>query len=221
MFVSIFIQKITLNRLIYVAKISPSCMDHRNITDHYEKLFYKMLKSHHGDTVSGLLLIYPSCVIHIIESSSQALYAILQDLAQLQNQDARSMLESSKVLVFSQKVPNRLFLQWYFRIINFPVVYLGSFIEEQAAASVLEDCLRLLLKLGVFLSQTLKLGSKGPGESLHDLAPQLLVREEVIRFLVTSDTLLTPEQFLAMYARPLNSPGDSDQVWPIPQHLHL
>ncbi|KAM3916092.1 testis-expressed protein 47-like [Leptodactylus fuscus] len=213
--------KSIIHRLIYVARISPAqahCMD---IPDHYEKLFNQLIKSNLGESISGLLLLYPSCVVHMIEASSEIVTGINQDLVQIQNQGANSLLRDIKILVISHNIPSRLLPQWYFRIVRLPTQYLYDFEHGQSVETAVEECLTLMTKLGMFLSQILELGSKGPGENLHDLAPELLVREEIICFLLQSERFLAPEEFLAMYNKPINSSVTSDFLWPVSQQLSL
>ncbi|KAM4632461.1 testis-expressed protein 47-like [Discoglossus pictus] len=213
-------KKCITDRLIYVANISPEQVK-RDITDRYERVFHNLIKSHLGETISGLLLLYPSCIIHIIESSSEILYAILQDLVEAQQQDANPLLQNSKILTISHNIPSRLFSQWYFRYISLPTVYLEDTMEQPSALSLLGDTLALLLKLGVFLAKILKPGMRGPGENLHTLVPDLLIRESVVCLLIKSKQFLTPQQFLEMYDKPLNFISDSDEVWPVPQHIYM
>ncbi|KAG9463147.1 hypothetical protein GDO78_022307 [Eleutherodactylus coqui] len=162
-------------------------------TDHYERLFHQLIKSNLGESISGLLLLYPGCVIH--------------------------MIEDIKIIVISHNIPSRLLPRWSFHIVGLPIQYLDDFGNEQSEETMVEECLTLMMKLGLFLSQALKSGSKGPEDNLHDLAPGLLVREQIIFFLIRSERFLKPEEFLAMYNKPINSSVASDLVWPAPQYL--
>ncbi|XP_063790811.1 testis-expressed protein 47-like [Pseudophryne corroboree] len=210
-----------IHRLFYVAKRSPEQAYCGKITDHYERLFHKQIKSNLGESISGLLLIYPSCVIHMVESSSEILQGIIQDLVEIQNQGANSLLQDTRILVLSHNIPSRLLPQWYFHEVRLPVLYLSDMASEESLEPVVEDCLTVMLKLGVCVSQMLQPGSKCPGGHLTDLAPELLVREDIINFLTQSDMLLEPRAFLALYNKPINAPFESDEVWPTPQHQFL
>ncbi|XP_044160651.1 testis-expressed protein 47-like isoform X1 [Bufo gargarizans] len=208
--------KSVVHRLIYVARISPERGHRGDIPDHYDRLFHRLVKSNLGESISGLLLLYPSSVIHMIEASSEILTGINQDLIQIQNQGANSLLQDIKILVISHNIPSRLLPQWYFRIVRLPTQYLGDYGHGQTVDAAVEECLTLMLKLGMFLSRILKLGSKGPGEDLHDLAPELLVREETICFLLRSERFLKPEEFFTMYNKPINSSvssGEHSAAW--------
>ncbi|CAI9608858.1 unnamed protein product, partial [Staurois parvus] len=189
------------HRLLYAAKISPE--SYKDFTDHCEKLFKKLLKSNLGESISGLLLVYPTCVIHIIESSSEILYGIIQDLAHIQKDGVK------------------LFQQWYFHIMRLQSHYPDDVTQTQSEEEVVERCITTLLKLGIFLSEMLQPGSKGPGVDLQGLAPEMCVQEEIIHFLIKSNRFLKPAEFLAMYDRTVNVSSVSDELWPASQHFYL
>ncbi|XP_053550174.1 testis-expressed protein 47-like [Bombina bombina] len=196
--------KCILYRMFYVAEISSTQAKSNNINDHYEQLIHNLTKSHLGAAISGLLLLYPSHIIHIIESSSEILYAILQDLVQIQEQGTSSILQNSKILVISSKIPERLLPRWYSHTVRFPTVYLEDTSDGQPELNLLEDSLTLLLRLVAFVSDSITPGTKGPGQHLPTLAPELLLREAVVHKLIKTSEFLTPQIFLEMYDSPLN-----------------
>ncbi|XP_077305459.1 testis-expressed protein 47 isoform X2 [Lithobates pipiens] len=215
------INKSVNHRLFYAAKISPEGTNYKDFTDHCDKLFKKLLQSNLGEAITGLLLIYPTCVIHIIESSSEILFRIIQDLAHIQRDGVNSLLQEARILVISHNISSRLFQQWDYHRMRLQSNYIHDDTENQSEEEVAERCFTTLLKLGIFLSDIMQPGSKGPGEDLHELAPELRVQEETIHFLLKSDRFLKPEEFLAMYDRPVNVSILSDQLWPASQHFYL
>nr|XP_033819730.1 testis-expressed protein 47-like [Geotrypetes seraphini] len=196
-------RKCVLHRLFYVASISPTQKSLTDVTVYYEKLISNFPKSHLGDSISGLLLLYQSCIIHVLESTSDNLYLVLKDLAQMPTESPSSILQNVKILVISHNIPNRLFSQWSFRIIDVPMKYLEDTTHEQPLETVLSECLILMLKMAIYLSKMPKIGRQGTGENLHALIPDLLVREDVIRYFCKSQELMTPAQFLQAFNRPL------------------
>uniref|UniRef100_A0A8C8S226 Testis expressed 47 n=1 Tax=Pelusios castaneus TaxID=367368 RepID=A0A8C8S226_9SAUR len=182
---------------------------------YHERLFQNILKYHLGEPVSGLLLFYPSSILHILESSSGTLYHILQDLASLQN----ALLQEIKILVVSHNIPTRLFLQWYVTRVTLPVTYLEDVTQSQSTEEVVTECLTLLLKLGTYLSKTFKVklvSSKGLGDNLHTLVPELLIPAETISYLCKAKQFMSPEEFLKMYSNPLQPAMASGLEHPAP-----
>ncbi|XP_078520955.1 testis-expressed protein 47-like isoform X1 [Lissotriton helveticus] len=210
-----------LHRLFYVADKSEARIDYRDLSGYHDRLFHNIVKTHLGEAISGLLLIYPMTIVHILESSIDVLYCVLQDLVEMQKRNSMPLLKNAKILIMSHNIPVRLFPQWYFRIISLPVRYMEESLEGQSMESVVMDSLTQLLKLSVFFSKTARIGSKGPGENLHDVAPQLLLREATVSYLCASKEWLTPDQFLAQYNKPVQISAASDDVWPIPGHVYL
>ncbi|XP_069590667.1 testis-expressed protein 47-like isoform X2 [Ranitomeya imitator] len=144
------------HRMIYVARITPGQAHRRDIPDHCERLFHRLIKSNLGESISGLLLLYPGCVIHMIEASSEILSGINQDLIQIQGPN--SLLQDIRILVISHNIRSRLLPQWYFHTVTLPTQYLGD-VGSGLSETVVEECLTLMLKLGVFLSQILSLNA--------------------------------------------------------------
>eukprot|EP00079_Xenopus_tropicalis_P017740 XP_004918089.2 PREDICTED: uncharacterized protein C7orf62-like isoform X2 [Xenopus tropicalis] len=178
-----------------------------------------MAKSRLGEPVSGLLLIYPHCTVHILESSGEALYAIIQDLVQMEQPGAHSLLQDPKILVMSRYIPARLFLQWQFLLVSLPMTYLDNIVLNKTLLTLLEECLVQLLKLAVFWSDAQM--NNNTSQDLNIDLQRLLVREEIVSALLHSPDLQTPAEFLQMYSSPFHISSESDQVWPMAQHTHL
>ncbi|OCT64369.1 testis-expressed protein 47 [Xenopus laevis] len=212
-------KKFVLHRLFLVAKRSPDQVDPRDITEHYEALFHAMVKSRLAEPVSGLLLIYPHCTVHIIESSSEALYAIIQDLEQMEQPGVHSLLQDSKILVMSRDIPGRLFLQWNFLVVNLPMTYLDNIALNKTLLTLLEEGLSLLLKLAVYLSNAQT--NNNTSQDVDRDMQQLLVREEIVSALLHSPDLQTPAEFLQLFSSPFHISNETDQVWPMAEHSHL
>ncbi|XP_067390449.1 testis-expressed protein 47 isoform X2 [Emydura macquarii macquarii] len=138
-----------------------------------------------------------------LKSSSGTLYHILQDLASLQKQGSSALLQEIKILVVSHNIPTRLFLQWYVTMVTLPVTYLEDVTQSQSTEEVVTECLTLFLKLGTYLSKTFKVSSKGLGDNLHTLVPELLIPAETISFLCKAKEFMSPAEFLKMYNNPL------------------
>ncbi|XP_060116989.1 testis-expressed protein 47 [Heteronotia binoei] len=173
----------------------------------HEHLFQRIAKVHLGEPVTGVLLIYPSCVLHILESSSGTLYHILKELAASENQGPEPFLRDVKILVMSHNIPTKLFMQWYATAVEVPET-LEDITQTQTTEEVITECLTLILRLGVYLA-TLKVGSKGLADCLHSVVPELLIPMETIKCLCRAEKCLSPREFLDMYNRPLQPIMDS------------
>ncbi|KAH0629577.1 hypothetical protein JD844_011751 [Phrynosoma platyrhinos] len=68
-------------------RISPDLADKRDLAEYWEQLFVNLQRSsYQGEGITGLLLLYPTCIVHILESSTDMLYSILRDLRNMEEQ---------------------------------------------------------------------------------------------------------------------------------------
>ncbi|XP_063148670.1 testis-expressed protein 47-like isoform X2 [Candoia aspera] len=202
--------KSLLHRLIFLAKISPDLADKRYLAEYWEQLFLNLQRhSYQGVGVTGLLLLYPTYIIHILESSSDVLYSVLRDLRDMEQQK-RVLVLDAKILVMSHNLPARLFQQWNYKVLNLPERYLNyeTPLEEPVEATICE-CLTALLRLGKHL---LKYPKNLPDDFLEEV-PEFIVSQDTIGFLLECQELLSPAQFLHLFELPPNIQMDSGFVF--------
>ncbi|XP_069037018.1 testis-expressed protein 47-like isoform X2 [Lepisosteus oculatus] len=209
-------------RLIYVAKISTSTVKKRDITDHYEQLFNHLQKNPQAEGITGLLLLYPRCILHVLESSSDVLNTILQDLRAMEEKGTDSLLKDARILVMSYSVPAHVFHEWGFRCLNLPLSLQEEARSPQTMESLVPDCLSLLYRLCAHLLKgSTDQGDREEGEAGEEVQEQdLLVEEETVAQLCHSTALRTPASFLQAYHAPLHVLMDSEIVWPTQCHLY-
>ncbi|XP_035513937.1 testis-expressed protein 47 [Morone saxatilis] len=203
-------EKIVLQRLIVIARLPHHLADRTELGAHYEKLHFQLSKEYMRDHMTGLLLIYPSCLLHIIESSREVLISVLKDLQEIQQQPDCSLLEAPKVVFMAHNHQSRLFQQWSYKVLS----------EDQAAGDTgakrpeEEEEASTETLVCTVLSALQKLGETSralPGLVL-DETPELIVSQEVLEELWARDELQTPQQHLQMYNSPLNISMDFGQV---------
>nr|XP_025959759.1 testis-expressed protein 47-like [Dromaius novaehollandiae] len=197
-----------LHRLVVVARRGEGA-EAAAVAGYHRRLFENALKCHSGEQVSGLLLLYSSCVLHVIESCIGTIHLIIQDLASLQNQGHNALLQEIKVLVVSHNIPTRLFPDWYVTTVTPPVTYLQDATQSQSTAEVVTECLTLLFKLAAYVPKMLEDDSDDLSNNLHTLAPELLIPAETINYLCNIEECASPEEFLKMYLNPLQPAMDS------------
>ncbi|XP_048190433.1 testis-expressed protein 47 [Perognathus longimembris pacificus] len=212
------LKKFLLDRMFLVASIQEN-VEKKAIGEYYEQLFQTILKNHLGEGVTGLLLIYPTSILHILESSNGTLLQILSDYVTHEKDDEEFLFQNVKIVTVSHDVPTRIFLHWHVSIIKVPVIYLDDVTQSLSLNEVLTDYLTLTHKLGVFLFKTVKVGSKGPGDTLHIVAPDLLPPEQIVKYLCRAEELMDPATFLNMYSKPIHITFDSEVVWPAPSRF--
>ncbi|KFP40811.1 Uncharacterized protein C7orf62, partial [Chlamydotis macqueenii] len=185
---------------------------------YHRELFENILKDHAKEHVTGLLLLYSSCICQVVESCSSTIHLIIQDLASLQNQGESALLQEIKVLVVAHNVPARLFPDWYAATATSPVTWPQGSTHSESTAEVAAECITLLLKLAVCI-QSLEEESEDTDEGVHTVGPELLIPVETINCLHNAEECASPEDFLRIYLSPAQPALDSETVWPVPSHF--
>ncbi|XP_042305960.1 testis-expressed protein 47-like isoform X2 [Sceloporus undulatus] len=202
-------RKSLLHRLVFLAKISPDLADKRDLAEYWEQLFVNLQRSsYQGEGITGLLLLYPTCIVHILESSSDVLYSILRDLRDMEEQQ-RALVLDAKILIMSHKIPSRLFQQWHYKVLRVSERHLDyDTSQEDSAETLTHECLTVLLKLGKHLLQHPK-SPKNLPDTILEKVPELIVHQNTICYLLACHELLSPAQYLQLFDFPVNLQMDS------------
>ncbi|XP_045649273.1 testis-expressed protein 47 [Ursus americanus] len=212
------LKKFLLHRMFLVAEITANT-EKKDFADYYEQAFQSILKHHLGEAVTGFLLVYPTSILHVLESSNGTLYQILLDYLNHRKSEAEFFIHGMKIIVVSHNIPTRLFMQWHVSVIKVPVMYLDDMTQTQSVEEVVTEFLTQTHKLALHLLKTVKVGAKGPGDNLHQLAPELLIPEQIIKYLCKSEEFLDPETFINIYNKPIHVTLDSEVIWPAPTYF--
>ncbi|KAF7249167.1 Testis-expressed protein 47 [Varanus komodoensis] len=213
--------KSLLHRLIFLAKISPDLADKRDLAAYWEQLFTSLPScGYQGEGVTGLLLLYPTYVVHILEASSDVLYSILRDLRDVEQQQ-RVLILDAKILIMSHNLPIRLFQQWNYKVLNMPGTQLGyDMPHEEPAEAIVCECLAVLLKLGMHLQKYPK-SPKNLPDTILEKVPELIVPQGTICYLLECQELLSPAEYLHLFDSPVDISTDSGtvQFWQARNHV--
>ncbi|XP_008147539.1 testis-expressed protein 47 [Eptesicus fuscus] len=212
------LKKFLLDRMFLVAKTKDN-VEKKDVTEYYEQLFQSIAKPYASEAVTGLLLIYRTFILHILESSSGTLYRILSDYINHKKKGGNYFIQGMKIIVMSHNIPTRIFMQWHVIVIKVPVMYLDDVTQSQSLREVITEFLTQTHKLALYFFKTLKVGAKGPSENLHQPAPELLLPEQIIKYLYESEEFIDPETFINMYNRPIHITFDTEVVWPAPSRF--
>uniref|UniRef100_A0A8C0G6W0 Uncharacterized protein n=1 Tax=Chelonoidis abingdonii TaxID=106734 RepID=A0A8C0G6W0_CHEAB len=179
-----------------VASASKHCVRSGFSTGYWHRLFLSLQRYYQGEGVTGLLLLYPTYVVHTLEVRGRAL-----------------VLEP-KILVLSHNIPSRLFQQWSYKVLAVPSRHLGyDTSREEPIETITGECLAMLLKLGMHLLKYPKVGTLGGPLNLPDAVLEevsnLIIPQDTIYHLLECRELLSPAQFLQAYDSPLNVVMDS------------
>ncbi|KAK5906334.1 hypothetical protein CgunFtcFv8_002213 [Champsocephalus gunnari] len=110
-------ERIVLQRLIVIARLPHDLADRTELGAHYERLNFQLSKRYSRDLMTGRLYIYPSCLLHIIESSREVLLSVLTDLKDMQHHTHGALLEAPRVVFMAHHPQSRLFQQWSYKAV--------------------------------------------------------------------------------------------------------
>ncbi|XP_008276016.1 testis-expressed protein 47 [Stegastes partitus] len=207
-------EKIVLQRLIVIARLPHDPADRTELGAHYENLKFQLNKQYIWDHITGLLLIYPSCLLHVVESSRDILISVLKDLTVMQQQPHCALMEA-KIVFMAHDPESRLFHQWSYKVLdagqaagNTGVKELEE--DENSTETLVCSVLSALQKL----SEQLEITKKALPGSVLDETPELIVPLKVLDKLLGRDELLSPQQYLQMYNSPLHVSIEFGQINP-------
>ncbi|XP_035263103.1 testis-expressed protein 47 [Anguilla anguilla] len=206
--------KFLLHRLVVVGRISPELADKRDLGAHYEKLSQRLQLGYQADAFTGLLLLYPSHVVHVVESSSEVLVYVLRDLCDIQTRPHSGLILESRILVVSHDIQSRLFQDWSYKVLDLPATTLTDRRKQESIEKLVISTLKLILKLGSHLQKMSKgQTSSVSDESLLKQVPELIVPQDVLAQLIERKELLTPQQYLQTYHSPIHMPINSGHTF--------
>lgn len=104
----------TLTRLLYVAKLSTTAVV-SEICD-----FHAQFLAEVDSDVTGLLVIQAGSLLNIIESSPEAVTALLRHLREEASRGDEARIQSVRVIGFTEDVPERQFSPWAYTSVSVP-----------------------------------------------------------------------------------------------------
>ncbi|KAK2884464.1 testis-expressed protein 47 isoform X2 [Channa argus] len=196
-------EKSILQRLIVIAQL-PRDADRRELGAHYEKLNLQLSKQYMWDNMTGLLLIYPSFLLHVIESSRDILVSVLKDLRDMERQTDSTLVEASKVVFMYHDPPSRMFQQWSYKVLETDWAGTTQAKGVQEEDETTDTLVLTLLSALQNLSKKLEISKKALSELVLDGTLEAIVPQQTLAKLLVQDELLTPQQYLQMYNSHIN-----------------
>jgi len=216
-------RKSLLHRLIYIGRLSPEVRNPVELGDYYKNFFRSLANNAdktnwQSEPASGLLLLYPSYFVHILEGPENLLYDVIEDNIR---KEGNAMLDC-KVLVFVSNIPGKLFSTWQYQVLSLTAVRMDASKMQDTFENSVTDALTLIHKLA---NEFLKAKAQMKGAlDLTGRYAHLLIPQDLIESLLGFRELLTFEEYKEKYMSPMQVALDSEFVWPIqqfPPQTHL
>merc|ERR1712048_968976 len=157
-----------------------------------------------SDSITGLLLIYPNYFVHILEAREAVVRHVLDSMADCVH--AKDMICSTKVLLRTCHIPERLFIGWNYRLLSVADVRSDENLEKMFGLGFEFTKLPKRLKTQALDQLTVKY-------------QQFLLSQDMISSLLESKELLSSEEFIDKNSTPLHEAPESELVWPAVENL--
>lgn len=220
-------RKTFLNRVTFVSKLRNNFSDKSKLGEYYDKMFRNQQQALANNTknvnpfnekVTGISVIYPTIMVHVIESSIETIKEILTDLERM-HADSDEMISETKILNVDHEIHIRLFPIYTFKMMNLTLES-GASDPNETVDAICTEMMTRLLRMGKFLYDqakgTLK---KETIDALHETHPEFLPNQSNANFMLKSEELWTPKEYLEFYVKPFNIVLESDLTWPAPSKL--
>ncbi|KAK0051167.1 testis-expressed protein 47 [Biomphalaria pfeifferi] len=193
-------KKYLIHRLVYISKLSSPGVDRTALGTYYDTFIKKLQTDFPGsEAITGLMLIYPKHVVHVIETSSDLILKLIEDLHRLEKETVSLVSKTLDIVEHG----------------------IESFDTKETFENLIVELLIQLLKLGAYLHKQPKLNLKNAMDSLHEKVSDLLPQQSVVHYLLEENdsSMMTPLEFIDLYRKPFDTYLESDMVWPIPTRL--
>lgn len=206
-------KNVLTSRLVYVARLQHRASGVDAVKAPLARAVEKL--SQDGD-VTGFLLVYPMCYVHVIEGKTQQLMAILREVM---THSAELRLHETRVISSTEDVPSRYFNAWY-----------AAFVPSNSTAEAMDPldafgAVKSASDINAFLRKT---GPQLQGPNDGDTRRRLQAFEsafddvppqELVLSLAPTEDAPTVSEFLDIFDSPINVDLESEQVWPMPPPL--
>ncbi|KAI5077454.1 hypothetical protein GOP47_0007278 [Adiantum capillus-veneris] len=185
-----------VSRVMYAAKTVNKETSKQHLLSYHSENLQKVVGK--ADKITGFLLIYPTCCLHVLEGDTTSLMAILRSL-----QADASLLESICVLSFTEDVTYRFFPSWMAGFIN--ASNLGPY-EPKNSKNLLSEISSLninVLKWGKKLSEMDKVQQAQALDSVRSSTEEFLPDDPAAIFaFILADETPKLDEFLDIYDLP-------------------
>jgi len=195
--VSTFVRKITSNEA-------------HDVRDAHED-FLNNSREPEDDQITGILIIYPTCCIHMLEASTKTILAFMT----LQQQEGADIFNQSSVISCTEDVPHLAFDFWEASFVNTPGPS-GEVdaCDEESLVNVASEVNLNLLKMGQHFSTMTSEGCSAALQSLKTTWPDL-PKPETIHSMILATDVPSVGDFLEIFNTPVNLDLESEKIWPV------
>mmetsp|Transcript_34448 Transcript_34448/g.47734 ORF Transcript_34448/g.47734 Transcript_34448/m.47734 type:complete len:236 (-) Transcript_34448:9-716(-) len=203
---------VVLSRIVYAATLDSKAENKEDIQNLHETLFKKYRAEGESDH-TGMLMVYPNCLVHVIEMQTKYTLAFLREVQNIPKSD--KMYSSIKVISSTEDIPVRAYIKWLTSFMPAGTQDKYNATEEEqlveSASGVNLNMLKLGKQLSAMTPKDLESALSNPSSAYLEL-PTI----NQIMGLILSGGPPTLDEFLDIYDTPVDIDLDSENVWPMP-----
>mmetsp|Transcript_2170 Transcript_2170/g.7576 ORF Transcript_2170/g.7576 Transcript_2170/m.7576 type:complete len:252 (-) Transcript_2170:2771-3526(-) len=162
---------------------------------------------------TGLLLVFPNCVLHMVEGTASLLMDVCRRLEAAAPDECH--MRGVKVCASTEDVPSPAFLTWEACFVNEPPVEGAEAEDPETMVDAVSDVNLGLLRLGGVLKQMARAELDGALDNLRSAYPDLTPMTTLLGILATEGAP-TLTEFLDIYDSAVDVDLESEKVWPLP-----
>lgn len=204
-------------RVMYVAQL-PDRHSRAKLKDHHQRLVEGLRAE--GHELTGLLLVWETCCLHMLEGTLDHLMGFLRGLRGALG-DGSAPMREPRFATFMDDCEAPVFSFWDASTLNASVGDEVEAVPFQEAAEYMAEAGIQMLSLGKQLTAIPSEEKRKTGiNKLASLGYDLPTPERATS-LALSDDLLSLDEFLEVFGGPLHLELDSDLVWPVPRSVAI
>jgi hypothetical protein len=205
-------QDAAVARLVYVARLRDKVLTPEDLRLYHINLLNKL--GPRRPHVTGLLVVYPTCLLHVLEAPHPVIVDLLKELHA--TYESGTVMTSVRVASAREGIKSRSFKQWR-------VAYVDGYGAPDTAdavdpGQVVQTLWDLTLKMILVGDQLSKIAGEEKIEtalkSLHTFATDI-PRPELVMSVAVLEDAPTLAEYIEIYDAPLNLDVESELVWPV------
>eukprot|EP00191_Tetraselmis_sp_GSL018_P022946 CAMPEP_0177624916 /NCGR_PEP_ID=MMETSP0419_2-20121207/29784_1 /TAXON_ID=582737 /ORGANISM="Tetraselmis sp., Strain GSL018" /LENGTH=235 /DNA_ID=CAMNT_0019125753 /DNA_START=184 /DNA_END=888 /DNA_ORIENTATION=- len=199
-------------RVIYVAKLTGRETSCAGAQEFVEKVLKSKTLGASSTEHTGLLMVYPTCCLHILEARTGTIMDLLREIQK--SAPTESHVKSTVVISCTEDIPARAYSEWYATFVDtLSKVEHVDGVDSTGAVNAASTINLSMINLGKMLSSVASEAElEGALKSLQTFHSDLPTPENILSMVSTEDCP-TLDEFLEIFDEPINIDLDSDKVW--------
>jgi len=208
-----------ISRLVYVAKLTGRESSCTGVQEFAEKILKEPQLGTGGTAHTGILMVYPTCCIHVLEARTSTIMRLLRAIQKAA--PTESYLRQIAVISCTEDIPFRAYNKWYATFVDtLSKVEHVDGLDSTQCVSAASTINLSMIAMGKMLCSVPEAELASSLKSLQSFYTDLPTPENILAMASTEDCP-TLDEFLEIFDEPVNVDLESEKVWPMPEPLRF